>query len=79
MSAPLKTTVYLDADSYEAIKGLARQRNVPSAEVVREAVAEYARRHARRRRPRSLGAFRSGKGNLSEKAETLLAGMGRSR
>ncbi|MCL4806223.1 MAG: ribbon-helix-helix protein, CopG family [Thermoanaerobaculia bacterium] len=79
MSGTLKTTVYLDAASYEAIKGVARERGIPSAEVVREAVAEYARRHARRRKVRSVGAFRSGKGNLSERADELLSGMGRSR
>ena len=79
MGGTLKTTVYLDGASYEAIKGVARERGVPSAEVVREAVTEYARRHARRRKARSVGAFRSGKGDLSEKAEDLLSGMGRSR
>lgn len=79
MSGTLKTTVYLDAASYEAIRGVARERGVPAAEVVREAVAEYARRHAPRRKARSVGAFRSGKGTLSERADELLAGMGRSR
>ena len=79
MSGTLKTTVYLDAASYEILRGVARERGVPSAEVVREAVAEYARRHARRRKARSVGAFRSGKGDLSTRAEELLSGMGRSR
>jgi len=79
MSGTLKTTVYLDAASYEVLRGVARERGVPSAEVVREAVAEYARRHARRRKARSVGAFRSGKGDLSTRAEELLSGMGRSR
>jgi hypothetical protein len=44
---------------------------------VREAVAEYTVRHALTRRPRSLGAGRSGRRDLSERAESLLKGMGR--
>jgi hypothetical protein len=47
--------------------------------VVREAVAEYTARHAARRQPASLGAFTSGRHDLSERAEMLLAGMGRRR
>jgi hypothetical protein len=77
--ASMKTTVYLDADDYRRLKALARERNRTAAELVREAVAEYARRHAPARRPRSLGAGRSGRRNLSERAETLLRGMGKGR
>jgi hypothetical protein len=44
---------------------------------VREAVAEYARRHARVPAPRTLGAGRSGRPDLGERAEELLGGMGR--
>jgi hypothetical protein len=46
---------------------------------VREAVAEYAARHEPRRIPKSVGAFASGRRDLSERAEELLKGMGRSR
>jgi hypothetical protein len=46
---------------------------------VREAVKNFTRRHAGELRPRSLGAGRSGKRTLSERAEALLGGMGRSR
>ena len=78
MQRSTKTTVYLDADDYQRLKTIARRERRAPAELVREAVAEYARR----KRPspaRSLGAGRSGKKNLSERAETLLKGMGRRR
>ena len=71
-----KTTVYLDEDAYRRLKHLARARRRPPAELVREAVAEYTARHARRRSPRSVGAFKSGRRDLGQRAETLLAGFG---
>jgi len=74
-----KTTVYLDADAYRRLKLLARARNRPPAELVREAVIEYAARHARSRVAASVGAFHSGRDDLSERAEDLLDGMGRDR
>lgn len=74
-----RTTVYLDEGSYQRLKGLARARGCAPALLVREAVAEYATRHARRRLPKSLGAFKSGRKDLSERAEALLAGFGKPR
>jgi len=74
-----KTTVYLDAADYRTLKRLAAKARRPPAALVREAVAEYAARHTPRRRPRSIGAFASGRHDLSERAEVLLKGMGRSR
>jgi predicted transcriptional regulator len=79
MSPTQKTTVYLDHEAYERLKQLARRQGRSPAELVREAVREYGTRHDRRRRPRSLGAGRSGTHDLSERAEALLKGMGRSR
>ncbi len=74
-----KTTVYLDRADYRTLKRIAAQTRRPPAELVREAVAEYAARHEPRRAPKSVGAFSSGRRNLSERAEELLEGMGRSR
>jgi hypothetical protein len=71
-----KTTVYLGGADYRRLKALARERQRTTADLVREAVAEYAAR-AGRPKPRSLGVGRSGKGDLSERAEDLLAGLGR--
>ena len=79
MSELTKTTVYLTAAEYRQLKLLARKQHRSAAELVREAVVEYARRNAGARRPRSVGAGRSRDGQLSERAEDLLAGLGRSR
>lgn len=76
MSDTTKTTVYLDPSDYRRLKALAKSQRRPAAELVREAVAEYARRHAPPAQPSSIGAGRSGRGDLSERAEALLEGMG---
>lgn len=75
----LKTTIYLDEETYRRLKQIARGRGRPPAEMVREAVAEYTARHAPRRKPRSVGAFRSGRHDLGQHAEALLAGLGEDR
>ena len=77
MSNLVKTTVYLADSEYLRLKELALEQNRTAAELVREAVAEYTSRHNPKRKPTSLGAGRSGRGDLSEKAEDLLKGMGR--
>ncbi|HUF28779.1 MAG TPA: ribbon-helix-helix protein, CopG family [Gemmatimonadaceae bacterium] len=74
--ADTKTTVYLDAADYRRLKALARAQGRPAAELVREAVAEYARRHAVPAKPTSIGAGRSRTGDVAERAEELLDGMG---
>jgi predicted transcriptional regulator len=71
-----KTTVYLDSAEYRRLKAIARVQGRPPAALLRDAVAEYTRRHARRKAPRSVGAGRSGRGDISERAEDLLRGMG---
>jgi len=78
MGPPTKTTVYLDADDYRRLKALAAESGRSAAELVREAVAEYATRHGRQARlPRSVGAGRSGMRNFAERSESLLRGLGR--
>ncbi len=76
MTEPTKTTVYLTDADYRRLKQLARRQGVPAAKLVREAVAEYVSRHAKKLRPRSIGAFRSGVSDISERAEEYLKGMG---
>jgi hypothetical protein len=44
--------------------------------LVREAVAEYAARRASDELPHSLGAGRSGRDDLAERSEELLADFG---
>jgi predicted transcriptional regulator len=74
-----KTTVYVDSEAYRRLKAIARRQGRKTAALVREAVAEYAHRHGGRTQPRSLGIGHSGRGDLSERAEKLLSGMGRNR
>jgi Ribbon-helix-helix protein, copG family len=75
-----KTTVYLDEGAYRRLKAIARGRGEPPAALVRQAVSELVERYGRKRRkPRSLGAGRSGRGDLSERAEELLKGIGKRR
>jgi len=71
-----KTTLYLDADAYRKLKRIAAGTKRSPASLVREAVAEYVARHAAREVPPSVGAFRSGRRDLSERAEQLLEGFG---
>lgn len=73
-----KTTLYLDSDDYRKLKRIAARRRRAPAALVREAVAEYVLRHGQPCAPRSVGAFASGRSDLSERAEELLAGMGES-
>jgi hypothetical protein len=72
----IKTTVYLDAADYRRLKALAEAEGRNAAELVREAVKEYAQRRAATARPRSLGAFRSGRPDLAERTDELLHGFG---
>lgn len=74
-----KTTVYLDADDYRRLKSLARAKGRTTADLVREAVSVYTTREQPRRRPRSIGAGSSRTGDVSERAEALLAGFGTRR
>lgn len=77
MSDVTKTTVYLNAADYRRLKALARARGATAAELVREAVALYTRGHTAQGAPQSVGAGRSGRGDLSERAEDLLDDFGR--
>jgi hypothetical protein len=77
MSTLTKTTLYLPEADYRRLKAMARREGRATAELVREAVVEYARRRGAARLPRSIGAGRSGRGDVSERAESLIEGMGR--
>jgi predicted transcriptional regulator len=71
-----KTTLYLDSDDYRKLKRIAATRKRAPAALVREAVAEYVARQGQTCLPKSVGAFASGRHDVSERAEELLAGMG---
>ncbi|HEX9564938.1 MAG TPA: ribbon-helix-helix protein, CopG family [Gemmatimonadaceae bacterium] len=75
MSETTKTTVYLTAADYRRLKAIARADGRTTADLVREAVAVYVARRSTMR-PSSIGVGRSGRGDLAERAEELLAGLG---
>ena len=72
-----KTTVYLGREDYRRLQAMARRQNRTTAELIRQAVADYAKANRDRDKPRSIGAGHSGRGDLSECAEELLVGIGR--
>jgi predicted transcriptional regulator len=73
-----KTTVYLDTADQRRLRALAAAQGRSTAQLIREAMAEYIERHAPLRRPASIGAARSGMRDLAERAEELLQGFGES-
>ncbi len=77
MAGLTKTTLYLPEADYRRLKALAAREGRSAAELVREAVADYARARGGGALPSSLGAGRSRRGDVSERAEKLLKGMGR--
>ena len=72
----IKTTVYLDATDYRKLKSLAADKGRSAAELVREAVAEYAARATEREWPRSIGIMDSGDPHFAENYEDYLDGFG---
>jgi hypothetical protein len=79
MASALKTTVYLDQRDYEHLKEIARAEGRAPAELVREAVAQYTEKRRVRRMPGSIAAGHSRRGDVAERAEELLAGLGRTQ
>ena len=74
----VKTTIYLDDDEYRRLKRRAERAGTSAAELIRAAVTDFLRGESTEDRPRSFGLGRSGSGDLSERAEELLDGFGRS-
>jgi hypothetical protein len=79
MSSSSRTTVYLDSESYVRIKAIARTEGRTAAALVREAVVKYAATRAGQPKPRCVGIGKSGRHDLSSRADKLLEGMGRRR
>jgi predicted transcriptional regulator len=71
-----KTTVYLDTADQRRLRALAAAQGRPTAELIREAIAEYVARHAPAGRPASIGAGRSGIPDLAERYVDYLGGFG---
>lgn len=72
----IRTTVYPYAADHRRLKSLAAVRRRSVAELVREAVAEYAARLTRRQWPRSIGMGDSGIGDLAGRDEDMMDRLG---
>ena len=72
----IKTTVYLRASDYGKLKRLAAVEGRSTAQLVREAVTEYAARKATALSPRSIGMGDSGVSDWTERYEELMEGFG---
>ncbi|MBI3666758.1 MAG: ribbon-helix-helix protein, CopG family [Acidobacteria bacterium] len=73
-----KTTVYLDPDIALALRQLAAVKGRTQAELIREAIASYTQKGVRPK-PRGIGRYRSGRKDVSQRAEELLRGAVRNR
>jgi len=67
----VKTTVYLDNDLALAIRQLASSEGKPQAEIIREALTRYTQQ-AERPKPKRIGAFHSGRADVSERSKELI-------
>lgn len=70
-------TISLDDELHAGLLREAAARGVTPALVVRNALEQFLT--PKRKRPRSLGLGRSKRGDLSERAEELLVGLGTQR
>ncbi len=71
----LRTTIYLDEDVALAIRQLAAREQRSQAEVIREALRRYVKQAGKRRKPLKppgIGAYRSGRHDVSQRAEEFL-------
>lgn len=74
----VKTTVYLDEGTDRTLKQLARAQGRSQAEIIREALAVHATQ-ASLPSPKGIGAYRSGRSDVAEKAEEILRQAARAK
>lgn len=74
----VKTTVYLEPEVAVALRELARSEEKSQAELIREALEIYTKR-VKRPKPVGIGRFRSGRSDVSVRAEELLGKAARAR
>lgn len=73
-----KTTIYLDEETRLLLRRAAQREGKTQAELLRAAVLQYASR-LRQPRARGIGAYRSGRSDVSEQAENLLRAAAKAR
>ena len=74
----VKTTVYMDSEAAMALRQLAAIQGRPQAEIIRDAITAYTK-SAGRPRPKGIGAYDSGRSDVSERAEELMRRAARRR
>jgi hypothetical protein len=74
----VKTTVYLDSDLALALREKARSEGRTQSELIREALRVYTEA-SHRAEIKGLGMFRSGRSDVSQRAEALLRSAARRR
>ena len=73
-----KKTLYLEEDTVRALKQLADTEGCSEADVIREALAVYQGTRLRPA-PKGVGGYRSGRSDVSTRAEELLRQAARGR
>jgi hypothetical protein len=74
----VKTTLLLEEETALALRELANARGKSQEEIIRDAIAAYAPKISRPL-PKGIGAYRSGRSDVSERAEELLREAARER
>jgi hypothetical protein len=74
----VKTTVYMDSEIALTLRQLAAIQRRPQAEIIREAILAYTK-SAGRPRPKGVGAYKSGRTDVSQRAEELMRNAARRR
>jgi metal-responsive CopG/Arc/MetJ family transcriptional regulator len=67
-----KTVLYIEEDTLLSLKEMARPQGRNQSTLIREALRSYVTQHERPR-PKGIGAYRSGRTDVSERTEELLA------
>lgn len=70
MPLMVKTTLYLEDETASALKRIARSQGRSQLDVIREALAWYI--GALPASPQGIGGYRSGRRNVSARAEEIL-------
>ena len=69
----LRTTIYLDEDIGLSIRKLAHMQGRPQSELIRDALRAYVEKTEEHSKlPPGLGQYRSGRSDVSAKADELL-------
>lgn len=67
----VKTTLYLDDATASEVRRMAETEGRSQSEVIRDAIRDYAGL-PERPKPKGIGKYRSGRSDISERAEEIL-------